>query len=169
LNGIPRGAVFLCHYLESYILVSKPSLNAPCSCGSQKKFKHCCFLRKGKGKLDIEKNVRHAWDFFNRGFLDESLKLCESVLKVDSQQRESIYLSGLIFLKDGQVKKAIDYLIKANILFPKHFEVLTNLGFAYHEAGKVDFAKLHYLEAISIHPQYILSLIHISEPTRQVR
>ena len=155
MNGIPRGAVFLCHYLESYILVSKPSLNAPCSCGSQKKFKHCCFLRKGKGKLDIETNVRHAWDFFNRGFLDESLKLCESVLKVDSQQRDSIYLSGLIFLKDGQVKKAIDYLIKANILFPKHFEVLTNLGFAYHEAGKVDLAKLHYLEAISINPQYI--------------
>jgi tetratricopeptide (TPR) repeat protein len=140
--------------LEFSIVVSKPKLNEPCLCGSQKKFKHCCFLRKDRGKLDIQKNVRHAWDFFNRGFLDEALRLCESILQIQSQQKESIYLSGLIFLKDGQIKRAIDYLLKANILFPKHFEVLTNLGFTYHEAGEVNLAKTRYMEALSIHPQY---------------
>ena len=136
-------------------MLSKPSLNDLCFCGSQKKFKHCCFLRKNRINLDIQKNIKYAWDFFNRGFLDEALKLCESVLQTQSQQKEAIYLSGLIFLKDGQINRAKDYLVKANNLFPKHFEVLTNLGFAYHEIGEVKLAKLHYLEAISIHPQYI--------------
>jgi len=136
-------------------MLSKPSLNSPCSCGSQKKFKHCCFLRKDKSKIDIENNVRNAWNFFNRGFLDEALNLCESVLKINPQRAESVYLSGLIFLRDGQIKRAIDFLLKANILFPKHFEVLTNLGFAYHEIGEVKLAKALYLEALSIHPQYI--------------
>jgi tetratricopeptide (TPR) repeat protein len=136
-------------------VVSKPNSNSICSCGSQKKFKHCCFLRKNKSNLDIERNARNAWDFFNRGFLDEALNLCESVLKVESQQPESIYLSGLILLKDGQIKRAIDRLLKANVLFPKHFEVLTNLGFAYHELGEVRLAKAYYLEALSVNPQYI--------------
>jgi len=136
-------------------MLSKPSLNSPCSCGSQKKFKHCCFLRKDKSKIDIENNVRNAWNFFNRGFLDEALNLCESVLKINPQRAESVYLSGLIFLRDGQIKRAIDFLLKANILFPKHFEVLTNLGFAYHEIGEVNLAKTLYLESLSIHPQYI--------------
>ena len=136
-------------------MLSKPRLSSPCSCGSQKKFKHCCFLRKDKGKIDIQKNVKHAWDFFNRGFLDEALNLCESVLKINPQRAESVYLSGLIFLRDGQINRAIDFLLKANILFPKHFEVLTNLGFAYHEIGEVKLAKTHYLEALSIHPHYI--------------
>jgi tetratricopeptide (TPR) repeat protein len=140
--------------LEFSIVVSKPKLNDPCLCGSQKKFKHCCFLRKDRIKLDIQKNIKHAWDFFNRGFLEEALKLSEGVLKINPQQAESVYLSGLIFLKDGQIKRAIDYLLKANILFPKHFEVLTNLGFAYHEAGEVNLAKTRYMEALSIHPQY---------------
>ena len=136
-------------------MLSKPSLNGPCSCGSQKKNKHCCFIRKDKSKIDIQKNVKHAWDFFNRGFLDEALNLCESVLKINPQRAESVYLSGLIFLRDGQINRAIDFLLKANILFPKHFEVLTNLGFAYHEIGEVKLAKTHYLEALSIHPHYI--------------
>jgi tetratricopeptide (TPR) repeat protein len=136
-------------------MLSKLRLNDPCSCGSQKKFKYCCFLRKDKGKIDIQKNVKHAWDFFNRGFLDEALNLCESVLKINPQRAESIYLSGLIFLRDGQINRAIDFLLKANILFPKHFEVLTNLGFAYHEIGEVKLAKTHYLEALSIQPHYI--------------
>jgi tetratricopeptide (TPR) repeat protein len=136
-------------------MLSKPGLSGPCSCGSQKKFKHCCFIRKDKNKIDIQKNVKHAWDFFNRGFLDEALNLCESVLKINPQRAESVYLSGLIFLRDGQISRAIDFLLKANILFPKHFEVLTNLGFAYHEIGEVKLAKTHYLEALSIHPHYI--------------
>ena len=136
-------------------MLSKLGLSGPCSCGSQKKFKHCCFIRKDKDKIDIQKNVKHAWDFFNRGFLDEALNLCESVLKINPQRAESVYLSGLIFLRDGQISRAIDFLLKANILFPKHFEVLTNLGFAYHEIGEVKLAKTHYLEALSIHPHYI--------------
>ena len=136
-------------------MLSKPRLSGPCSCGSQKKFKHCCFIRKDKDKIDIQKNVKHAWDFFNRGFLDEALNLCESVLKINPQRAESVYLSGLIFLRDGQINRAIDFLLKANILFPKHFEVLTNLGFAYHEIGEVKLAKTHYLEALSIYPHYI--------------
>ena len=136
-------------------MLSKLRLSGPCSCGSQKKFKHCCFIRKDKNKIDIQKNVKHAWDFFNRGFLDEALNLCESVLKINPQRAESVYLSGLIFLRDGQISRAIDFLLKANILFPKHFEVLTNLGFAYHEIGEVKLAKTHYLEALSIHPHYI--------------
>ena len=136
-------------------MLSKLRLSGPCSCGSQKKFKHCCFIRKDKNKIDIQKNVKHAWDLFNRGFLDEALNLCESVLKINPQRAESVYLSGLIFLRDGQISRAIDFLLKANILFPKHFEVLTNLGFAYHEIGEVKLAKTHYLEALSIHPHYI--------------
>lgn len=141
-------------FLEFSIVVSKPGLNASCPCGSQKKFKNCCYLRKNKGNLDVKKNISHAWDFFNRGFLDEALKLCEDVLNINAQQAESVYLSGLIFLKDGQITRAIDYLMKASNLIPRHFEVLTNLGFAYHEAGEIKLAKTSYLEALSTHPQY---------------
>jgi tetratricopeptide (TPR) repeat protein len=68
---------------------------------------------------------------------------------------ESTYISGLAYLKDGQVKKSIEYLSAVYKIHPKNFELVCNLGFAYHETGELDLAEKFYKEALDLNPNYI--------------
>ena len=53
--------------------------------------------------------MQKAWQFFQRGFFDEAEKLCNQLANINKKNTDVIYLLGLIYLKDGQAKKAIDY------------------------------------------------------------
>ena len=97
----------------------------------------------------------HAWVFFQKGFFDEAEKLCNQIFDHNKKNIEVIYLLGLIYLKDGKIKKAIECLEKSYKSYSNNFELITNLGFAYHESGNLNLAYSFYQEALSINPSYI--------------
>jgi predicted negative regulator of RcsB-dependent stress response len=103
----------------------------------------------------IKKKNEHAWAFFQKGFLDEALKISQEILEKFPSNTESIYISGLVYLKDGQIKKAIEYLSAAHKNSTAHFELISNLGFAYHELGEIDLAEKFYRKALAINPKYL--------------
>ena len=112
-------------------------------------------MRKNILLTDTQKKIKHASEFFQKGFIDEALKISQQVLEKFPKNNEATYISGLVYLKDGQIKKAIQYLLTGYKNNPKHFELIGNLGFAYHELGQIDLAERFYREALAINYNYL--------------
>ncbi len=132
----------------------KINRNDPCLCGSGKKYKLCCINNPDLIQFNIQQSTQKAWDFFNQGFYEESLKLSDRILQFAPQHLLINYLKGLIYLKDGQIDEAINELSKVNKKAPPNPELLTNLGFAYHEKGNLSLAKNYYEKAILLNTSY---------------
>jgi tetratricopeptide (TPR) repeat protein len=129
--------------------------NDLCLCGSGKKYKYCCINNPNLNQFDINEYTRKAWNLFNQGFFEESLKLSDQILEFAPQHLLISYLKGLIYLKDGQIDRAIVELSLTHKKAPPNPELLTNLGFAYHEKGNLPLAKTYYEEAINLNPSYL--------------
>ena len=136
--------------------------NDLCLCGSGKKYKYCCINNPNRcinnpnlNQFDINEYTRKAWNLFNQGFFEESLKLSDQILEFAPQHLLISYLKGLIYLKDGQIDRAIVELSLTHKKAPPNPELLTNLGFAYHEKGNLPLAKTYYEEAINLNPSYL--------------
>lgn len=129
--------------------------NDLCLCGSGKKYKYCCINNPNPNQFDINEYTRKAWNLFNQGFFEESLNLSDQILEFAPQHLLISYLKGLIYLKDGQIDRAIVELSLTHKKAPPNPELLTNLGFAYHEKGNLPLAKTYYEEAINLNPSYL--------------
>jgi tetratricopeptide (TPR) repeat protein len=105
--------------------------------------------------VQLQKQIQNAWGFFRKGFMDEALKIGEEVLKRNPGNIEAIYILGLVYLKNGEITKAIEYLLIVNKNNTFHYEALGNLGLAYHEAGQTDLAQNYYQKALSINAGYL--------------
>ena len=135
--------------------MSKINRNDVCLCGSGKKYKHCCINSPGSIQFDVQRATQQAWIFFNKGFFEEALKLSDQILTNAPQHALISYLKGLIYLKDGQVDRAITELSMIHKKVPANPELLTNLGFAHHEKGNLSLAKSYYEEAIQLNTSYL--------------
>jgi integrase len=93
--------------------------------------------------------------FFEEGFFEEALKLSDQILTNAPQHPLTSYLKGLIYLKDGQVDRAIAELSIIHKKVPPNPELLTNLGFAHHEKGNLSLAKSYYQEANQLNTCYL--------------
>ena len=118
-------------------------------------------MKKKTLSTDTQKKIEHAWGFLQKGFIDEALKKIQEILEKFPNNIEATYILGLIYLKDGQIKKAIEYLLVGYKNKPTHFELIGNLGFAYHEIGQVDLAEKFYKEALAISPNYLNAYYNI--------
>ena len=133
--------------------MTKPSRNAPCQCGSGKKYKHCCDLAV-RSSLPIpqmrDQLLRTAWVNFEAGRLEHAAEICQQILKATSKQIDAVYLLGLIALKDGQIERAIQYLTDVVKRDATKAPFIASLGFAYHEQGQIELAVQAYQKAIAL-------------------
>jgi tetratricopeptide (TPR) repeat protein len=138
----------------------KQGRNDPCACGSGKKFKQCCGLTDANNSAAISPQaitqaLRAAWANFEALRLEQSSAICQQILKVVPAQIDTLYLLGLIALKDGQITRAIEYLSIAVKRDPEKPQFVASLGFAYHEQGQLDLAVKAYRKAIALEPRYV--------------
>ena len=64
-----------------------------------------------------------AQAYFNRGYLDDSIKECDWVIANDPNTFEAFYLAGICYLEKGMFDKSISYWKKAQGLFPDNPDI----------------------------------------------
>jgi tetratricopeptide (TPR) repeat protein len=117
--------------------MSKISRNAPCPCGSGKKYKKCC-LQQDENRLsnqnepipqnkisasDIEKAYAESEvlndlsnsviDLIHEGKLDEAENACNELLKRYPDQVDGLERFAMVYEARGEKEKAIEYYKKA--------------------------------------------------------
>ena len=135
----------------------KQGRNDPCACGSGKKFKQCCATKptEALNPQALMQALRTAWVNFEAQRFEQAKELCQKIIKAAPGQIDTVHLVGLIALKDGDIEAAVEHLsnaVKRDATKPQY---IANLGFAYHEQGKLDLAITSYRQAIAIEPCYL--------------
>jgi Flp pilus assembly protein TadD len=137
--------------------MTKQGRNDPCACGSGKKFKQCCASKTAQAvnPQALLQGLRTAWVNFEAQRFEQAKNICEQIMIAAPAQIDALYLLGLIALKDGDIELAVTHLsnvVKRDATQPQY---IANLGFAYHEQGKLDLAIAAYHKAVLIEPRYL--------------
>ena len=137
--------------------MTKQSRNDPCACGSGKKFKQCCANKPAQtvNPQTLMQRLRTAWVNFEAQRFEQAQEICHKIIQAVPAQIDAVHLLGLIALKDGDIEAAVEHLSNVVKRDPNKPQYLTNLGFAYHEQGKLDLAIDLYRKAIEIEPRHL--------------
>ena len=110
--------------------MAKISRNAPCPCGSGKKYKRCCLDKDQTAsrhkdhtagssgyfmdELDALDNLSNqVVDLINAGQLDQAHKLCQKLLSRYPDQIDGLERTAQVFEAKGKNKEASEYYRKA--------------------------------------------------------
>lgn len=133
----------------------QPGRNAPCPCGSGKKYKHCCGAADARPLASSSTQLlQSAWNLYRQGFIVDAENLCRELLNDNGKLADAWHLLASIALQQGQTVEAVDYSQRAIRLHHKNPEYFSNLGLAYHEQGRLDEAIAQYRQAIALEPRY---------------
>ena len=137
--------------------MTKQGRNDPCACGSGKKFKQCCAGKPAQAVSPqvLMQGLRTAWANFEAQRFEQAKQLCQQIIQAVPAQIDAVYLLGLIALKDGDIEAAVTYLLSVSKRDASKPQYIANLGFAYHEQGRMDLAIAAYRHAIAIEPRYV--------------
>ena len=137
--------------------MTKQGRNDPCACGSGKKYKQCCANKPAQAvnPQALMQALRTAWVNFEAQRFEQAKEICHKIIQAVPAQIDAIHLLGLIALKDGDIEAAVDHLSNAAKRDTTKPQFIANLGFAYHEQGKLDLAIASYRKAIVIEPRYL--------------
>ena len=110
--------------------MAKVSRNAPCPCGSGKKFKKCCLLHKesealGQRKIleqnpgkalvevdDLDDLSNSVLDLIDAGKFDEAESVCNELKKRYPDQVDGIERMAMVYEARGENQKAAEYYLK---------------------------------------------------------
>ena len=137
--------------------MTKQGRNDPCACGSGKKFKQCCAGKPAQAVSPqvLMQGLRTAWANFEAQRFEQAKQLCQQIIQAVPAQIDAVHLLGLIALKDGDIEAAVTYLLSVSKRDASKPQYIANLGFAYHEQGRMDLAIAAYRHAIAIEPRYV--------------
>ena len=93
------------------------------------------------------------------GKLDKAVDAFKKALSIQPNNADAYYNLGNVLHKQGKLEEAVEAYKKLISIKPDNAEAYLNIGNVLHEQGKLE-------EAVSNYNKAILSLIHISEPTR---
>ena len=105
--------------------MAKIGRNAPCPCGSGKKYKKCCLplqdrsssqqnISYSEADIDIlDMLSNRVADLINEGELDEAEKVCHELLSRYPDQIDGIDRLAEVYEARGDKKKAAEYFRKA--------------------------------------------------------
>ena len=139
---------------------TKQGRNDPCSCGSGKKYKHCCL-----GKAEIRPSAPpHAE-------LEQLVALFNAGRYTELENRARLLLerypdSGFIWKALGaslpiQSRDVLPALQKAAVLLPDDAEVHNSMGNALKALGQFDGALASYRRALEIKPNFAEAYINL--------
>ena len=86
------------------------------------------------------------------GQLDRMLATYESILKIDPQNTQANYWSGVIFLNRKAYAQAARYFERVVNLYPFDYDSNLSLAWAYFNLGKKAEARALYTKALLIRP-----------------
>ena len=135
--------------------------NAPCPCGSTKKFKHCC---QRKGKPLVAKPHPHAamvpvWQqlalqALQAGRLPQARALYEQILQVNPRNADALQWLGVVCHQQGNSERAIELISQAIAESPANAQFHSTLGNVLQATGQGDAAIASYRQALLIKPDF---------------
>jgi predicted O-linked N-acetylglucosamine transferase (SPINDLY family) len=143
----------------------KPSRNDPCSCGSGKKYKHCCESKQSVSTTAPRSAFPIAADFdplvalFNARCYAELESQVRNLLVTYPEAPFAWQLLGGALQMQG--KDALAAFQKTASLSPNDVGAHFNLGVAYKSAGKLEQAAASYRRALAIKPDYLEALSNL--------
>lgn len=136
-----------------------PSRNAPCHCGSGKKYKKCCgqvvCVQKQQDHLQtLSSTLGLIAEYVNAGRYGDAEMLCIKTLSTAPTSPDVFYLAGLAARGLGNTAEAIRHLTRATQLAPSEASFLCGLGIVLNEGGQMQEAVTILRKTIQLHPQY---------------
>ena len=131
-----------------------PSKNAPCPCGSGKKYKRCCGMQGGSQHstpTDAGK-VQQVIHLYQQGKLQAARHHAEQLLRSQAGDPALIEISAVIALQLGETDRAITLFRQQLKLQPGNAIAHSNICMALHSQGKDEEAFLHGRQAVSLDP-----------------
>jgi predicted O-linked N-acetylglucosamine transferase (SPINDLY family) len=95
-----------------------------------------------------------AINFFEKGNLNESKKLCLEILKDEPKNFDILHLLGIISFQLKNYKKSSELISEAIKINPKDPEAYNNMGIVLKELNQFDIAHNNFCNAIKLKPDY---------------
>jgi protein O-GlcNAc transferase len=130
----------------------KPDRNAPCPCGSGKKYKKCCGASGAGHPSAPIRGLETALWAFQQGRSQEALTLCQALLQQHPDHHDARHLAGLIEFQLGHFASARHYLETAASGLRNNAIFWSNLGFVRLETGDLRAADEAVQTALRINP-----------------
>ncbi len=131
----------------------KPGRNDPCSCGSGKKYKHCC-----EGKVAFQTRAPSSAELNQLGALYNTGRYAElenhALFLIKQYPDSGIPWRGLSLALQMQGKDALHALQKTAELIPGDANVHSNLGLALLDLGQAAAAASSFRRALKIKPDF---------------
>lgn len=142
--------------------------NAPCPCGSGKKYKQCC---GGGGKrwaasgaagapaapqaaTAVQQLFAQASRHFSQGQVREADMLCRQILLQQPRNADALNLLGLAEYRNGRHEKAVELLGQAILLAPENAFFHNNLGNILQELRRFEQAAQCFRLAVDLRPDF---------------
>lgn len=97
---------------------------------------------------------RQALSAFEQGHFDKAERLCAAILEYRRDDFDALHLAGFIRLQRGRHLEAIDLLTRAVKVNAHSVDAVSNLGLAFHGAGRLEEAIAHYRSALVLAPRH---------------
>jgi protein O-GlcNAc transferase len=138
--------------------MTKAGRNAPCPCGSGRKYKNCCLPREASAAAvrasTIPQAMQSGLAHHERGELPQAEALYRQVLALEPTHPDALHLLGLIAYQAGRFDVAVDLMTRAiqQRGDVPHFH--SNLGAALKEQGRIQEAVNHFRKALRLNPDF---------------
>ncbi|TMH46375.1 MAG: tetratricopeptide repeat protein [Betaproteobacteria bacterium] len=177
------GKSLLAHALvHRFVSTSAIARNAPCPCGSGRRYKDCHGALGNVATATVARSVappptdasagaainaidallRQAEESFARGELAVAEATWQEVLSLDPGHPEALFHLGNRLRERGEHEAAIDYFERALERAPGHPGVLNNLGLALEARGDAQRAERCYREVLAAQPQHADALANLA-------
>lgn len=140
--------------------MKKISRNAPCLCGSGKKFKQCCYVQaeaqpvtEHSAAMPIPEALQVAMEHHRAGRLPSAKAIYQQILQIEPNHPDALHLLGAVAHQEGKEEIAFELISKALKLHPTspmHY----NLGLTLQSQGKLEEAIASYRQALVLKPDY---------------
>ena len=128
--------------------------NAPCPCGSGKKYKQCCLGNKATPeKMAADTLFMQAQKAQAEGRFAEAQARYATILDRDANNPEACHFQGLLYHQTGRTQLALPLIERSLTLRPQNKQFLTNAGLIYQAVGDWKKAEAAYRVLTRLVPQ----------------
>jgi tetratricopeptide (TPR) repeat protein len=137
-----------------------PGRNAPCPCGSGRKYKHCCAVKEAQTRVAGAENgstpdpLDQIRDLRDTGRFLEATRLAEAHAHKNPSDAAAQSMLGSVYLRSGRAEDAARRLAQATRLAPNIAQHHHDLGYALVEMGRDGDALSALQRAVALDPDH---------------
>ncbi len=154
--------------------MKKIGRNDPCPCGSGKKYKQCCQMKKNVPVAEnlenatVPQNLQAAAAHYQAGRLPQAEAIYRKIIKVEPSHPDALHMLGVLdqqladwhynqggaFHAQGKLDEAVASYQQALALKPDFANAHYNLAIVFNEQGKLDEAVASCQQVIAFKPDF---------------